>query len=87
MGGAIDGAYISIISPSEHHADSGNRKGSYSVIMQGVCKHRYLFIDLYIGWPRRVPDSRVLATPIYIAEVRTGHCSEIKPYKSKLIVG
>ena len=60
-GGAIDGTHIPIIAPSEHHADYVNRKGWYSVIMQGVCDHRYLFTDVYIGWPGRVHDARVLA--------------------------
>ena len=60
-GGAIDGTHISIIAPTEHHAYYVNRKGWYSVIMQGVCNHRYLFTDVDIGWPGRVHDARVLA--------------------------
>ena len=39
-GGKIDGRLISIIAPSEHPVDCMNRKGWYSVIMQGVPFHR-----------------------------------------------
>ena len=39
-GGKIDGRHTSIIAPSEHRVDNMNRKGWYSVIMQGVPFHR-----------------------------------------------
>ena len=45
-GGAIDGTYL-------------NRKGYYSLIMQGVCDNKYIFRDITIRWPGRVHDARV----------------------------
>ena len=44
-----------------NHTDYYNRKGWYSVILQGVVDHRYLFRDINIGWPGSVIDARVLA--------------------------
>ena len=41
-GDKIDGRHISIIAPSAHRVDNMNRKGWYSVIMQGVPFHRYV---------------------------------------------
>ena len=38
-----------------------NRKGWYSILVQAVVDHDYLFTDLYIGWPGSVHDARVLA--------------------------
>ena len=45
-GGKIDSRHISIIALSEHHVDYMNRKGWYSVIMQGepFCVHRMAWI-------------------------------------------
>ena len=60
-GGAIDGTHIPIIGPSEAQGDYLNRKGYYSLIMQGVCDNKYIFRDIYIGWPGRVHDARVFA--------------------------
>ena len=44
-GGKIEGRHISIIARSEYHVDYMNRKGLYSVIMQGEPFHR---CDVYI---------------------------------------
>ena len=57
--GAIDGSHIPIIHPDESASDYYNRKGYYSVIMQAMVDFRGLFMDVYIGWPGKVHDSRV----------------------------
>jgi len=57
--GAIDGTHIPIIAPSENSSDFYNRKGYYSIIMQAVVDHSYKFIDINVGWPGKVHDSRV----------------------------
>ena len=59
--GAIDGSHIPVSAPSGQHTDFYNRKGWYSIIIQAVVDHRYLFRDVYIGWPGSVHDSRVFA--------------------------
>ena len=38
-----------------------NRKGWYSIILQGTVDHRGHFTDVYVGWPGRVHDARVFA--------------------------
>ena len=58
--GAVDGTHIPIIRPHEYHTDYYNRKGFYSLVMQAVVDSNYRFIDLYLGWPGRVHDARVL---------------------------
>jgi hypothetical protein len=60
-GGAIDGCHISIKAPENSHGDSLNRKGLYSLILQGVCDYKYVFTDINIGWPGRVHDGRLFA--------------------------
>ena len=59
--GAIDGCNIPVKPPSQHHTDYYNRKGWYSVILQAVVDHDYLFMDIMVGWPGSVHDARVLA--------------------------
>ncbi|KAI7803548.1 putative nuclease HARBI1-like [Triplophysa rosa] len=39
--GAIDGSHIPIIAPEENHVDYFNRKGWYSVLLQGVVDHQF----------------------------------------------
>ena len=58
--GAVDGTHIPIISPRNFPADYFNRKGWHSILMQGMVDHLYRFTDVYIGWPGRVHDARVL---------------------------
>lgn len=59
--GAIDGCHIPIIAPSENRNDYHNRKGWYSIVLQAVCDHRYIFWDIEVGWPGRAHDARVYA--------------------------
>ena len=59
-GGAVDGTHIPIMSPHDFPADYFNRKGWHSILMQGMVDHLYRFSDVYIGWPGRVHDARVL---------------------------
>ncbi|XP_046544977.1 protein ANTAGONIST OF LIKE HETEROCHROMATIN PROTEIN 1-like [Haliotis rubra] len=57
--GSIDGSHIPIIAPNFSHGDYLNRKGFYSLILQGVCDHNQMFTNINIGWPGRVHDARV----------------------------
>ncbi|XP_063775475.1 putative nuclease HARBI1 [Pseudophryne corroboree] len=59
--GAIDGTHIPIIAPRDNPADYYNRKGWHSIVLQAVVDHKYCFTDVYIGWPGRAHDARVLA--------------------------
>lgn len=61
VAGAIDGTHICVKAPPHTPADYFNRKGHYSVILQGVVDHRMKFWDINIGQPGRVHDARVLA--------------------------
>ena len=58
--GAIDGSHIPVCAPANLHTDYYNRKGWYSMLVQAVVDHDYLFTDLNIGWPGSVHDARVL---------------------------
>lgn len=59
--GAIDGSHIPVRPPACNHTDYYNRKGWYSVILQAVVDHDYLFRDVMVGWLGSVHDARVLA--------------------------
>ena len=57
--GAIDGSHIPIIKPCHCPSDYYNRKGFYSIIVQGLVDHTGKFLDAYIGWPGKCHDARV----------------------------
>ena len=59
--GAIDGSHIPIKAPLDYHADYYNRKGWYSVILQGLVDSKYRFRDINVGWPGKVHDARVFS--------------------------
>ncbi|KAL2099480.1 hypothetical protein ACEWY4_003874 [Coilia grayii] len=61
VAGAIDGTHITIRAPSENSSDYYNRKGNYSIILQGVVDHRMRFWDINVGRPGKVHDARVLS--------------------------
>ena len=59
--GTVDGCHIPICAPSEQHTDYYNRKGWYSMIVQGLVDANYRFRDICIGWPGSVHDAGVFA--------------------------
>ena len=59
--GAIDGSHIPIIKPLQSASDYYNRKGYYSILIQGLVDYRGLFMDVIIGWPGKVHDARVFS--------------------------
>ncbi|KAH7958575.1 hypothetical protein HPB49_002904 [Dermacentor silvarum] len=64
--GAIDGCHIRIQAPAGMHQDYFNRKQFYSIQLQAVCDHHGIFIDIFVGFPGSVHDTRVLKnSPIY----------------------
>ncbi|XP_031348431.1 putative nuclease HARBI1 [Photinus pyralis] len=64
--GAIDGCHIQMKQPTANANDYYNRKQVHSVILQGICNHKKLFMDIYVGMPGRVHDAHVLRTsPVY----------------------
>ncbi|XP_049436834.1 uncharacterized protein LOC125891523 [Epinephelus fuscoguttatus] len=65
--GAIDGCHVRIKPPSSSDGQCyRNRKLFASIILQAVCDHLGRFIDMYVGWPGSVHDSRVLRhSPLY----------------------
>ena len=69
---AVGGSHVLIIRPQESACDYYNRKGYYSIIMQGVVGH---FMDIYIGWPGKVHDARVFSNlSLYLyAEANSGN--------------
>ena len=57
--GSIDGSHIPVMPPALNHTDYYNRKGYYSMILQAVVDHNYMFRDINIGWPGSVHDALV----------------------------
>ena len=66
--GAIDGCHIRIQKPQNRHANYINRKGYYSVLLQGICDDRAKFLDIFAGIPGCVHDARMLRISDFFAE-------------------
>ncbi|XP_033102404.1 protein ANTAGONIST OF LIKE HETEROCHROMATIN PROTEIN 1-like [Anneissia japonica] len=58
--GAIDGSHIQILAPHQYHTDYSNRKGWHSIVLQAVADHNLRFTDVFVGWPGRAHDARIL---------------------------
>lgn len=72
--GALDGTHIPILAPSSFHTDYYNRKGWYSVILQGLVDHQYMFQDFDVGWPGKCHDSFVFQNSKLHAKLENGTC-------------
>ena len=49
--GAIDGCHVPISAPLMNHTNYYNRKRWYSMIIQAIVDHDYIFRDICVGWP------------------------------------
>lgn len=57
--GVIDGCHIRIEKPTEYPNSYINRKGFPSVLLQGICDSRRLFLDVYAGEAGSIHDARL----------------------------
>ena len=57
--GAVDGSHIPIVAPRLHAPDYYNRKGFYSILLQGVVSAKCLFWDFDIGWAGSLHDANL----------------------------
>ena len=67
--GSIDGSHIPVTPPAMNHTDYYNCKGWYSMLVQAVVDHKYLFCNLNIRWPDSMHNTRVLANSSFYRRV------------------
>lgn len=58
--GAIDGCHFRIKPPSQHRLDYLNYKGFFSINMQAICDSKGKFLDIFVGYPGSVHDTRIM---------------------------
>lgn len=64
--GVIDATHIAIKQPTHKAIDYYNRNKYHSVILQGVCDHNGMFIDIFVGLPGKLHDAQVFKrSPLY----------------------
>ena len=61
--GAIDGCHIRKQRPSQQRLDYMNRKGYFSILLQGICNHEGRFMDVFVGLPGRVHARMLRESP------------------------
>ncbi|XP_031335279.1 putative nuclease HARBI1 [Photinus pyralis] len=70
--GAINGSYVRIIAPRDHHTSYINRKGYHSVLLQGVCAADMLFTAVNTGFRGSVHDSTLFKRSDLYHKITTG---------------
>lgn len=68
--GSIDGCHIQIRRPVIRGGDYINRKGFYSVLLQGIVNERGEFMDIFAGPPGKVHDARMLRSSSFFVDWR-----------------
>jgi hypothetical protein len=58
--GAIDGCHIRIKPPLQHRIDYLNYIGFFSLNMQAICNSDGRFLDIFVGYPGSVHDTRIM---------------------------
>ncbi|XP_065892383.1 uncharacterized protein [Dysidea avara] len=82
--GAVDGCHVPISVPCENHTEYYNRKGWYSMLIQGLADANYCFLDICVGWPGSVHDARVFSHSNLYSKITRG---QLLPDKPELISG
>ena len=82
--GAVDGSHVPISAPSHLHTDYFNRKGWYSMLIQGLVDANYRLMDVCVGWPGSVHYARVFAHSSLYKEIEH---NKILPNKTISILG
>lgn len=57
----MDGSHVKITAPKQFPNSYINRKKFHSVLIQGVCNNKKLFIDIYAGEPGSLHDANLFA--------------------------
>ncbi|XP_042309172.1 putative nuclease HARBI1 [Sceloporus undulatus] len=70
--GLMDGCHCLIIPPLGLRNAYVNRKGSYSVILQGTCDHTGTFVDVELGWHGSAHDARVARNSLIYEAMEAG---------------
>lgn len=70
--GAIDGSHIRILKPKENPNSYCNRKIYLSVLLQGVCDSKKLFLGVYAGEPGSIHDMRLFRKSDLNSRIRNG---------------
>ena len=68
--GAIDGYHVKIKKPVEHPTDYYNRKGNYSILIQGLCDGQGKFLSISCGHPGSIHDARMLRRSTFYSNVQ-----------------
>ncbi len=79
--GAIDGTHIPIVPPNKKKYNTDIyycRKGYHSVVMQGICDDRGIFMNVNIGQPGSSHDSRVFRLSGFWQSMHSSEENEIK---------
>lgn len=84
MGFSTGGTHIPILPPENNPKDYYNRKGFHSVVLQVLVDYEGRFMNIYVGWPGNVHDSRIL---VNYAVFERGQAGTLMPNCAKVIAG
>ncbi|CAM6098324.1 unnamed protein product [Calypogeia fissa] len=72
--GAIDATHFQLELPlGTNSTDYRDYKNGQSISMQAICDSRLRFLDVFVGWPGSIQDSRLLRTSTFFDDVVVWH--------------
>jgi hypothetical protein len=69
--GCIDGTYVPIKAPKENAESYVTRKCNFAITLQAVCDSTLKYVDIFVGYPGSVSDTRIFRNSDLYVNVQT----------------
>lgn len=81
--GTIDCSHILINKPNQNQEVYCNRKGTHSILLQGIVDYKKRFLDVFCGEAGSLHDARVLRRSVFYQKALNGHIN----FRNRYLLG